>query len=221
MRRRSENVGKFVKGHIGYKSMLGKHHTEKSRERMSDAKMGKPSWNKGIPHTEETIKKIRDKRKLQIMKPRTQKSKDKQSLSITKVWCNNKNMGMTGKHHSEETKKKFKLLRAQRVLPKKDTSIELKIQNELSSKHIQFWKHYPTYGQPDIVIQKSPAMAIFCDGDYWHNRPEVKVRDYKINEQLRAAGWLVLRYWEHEINANVEGVVDEIENILLRENYAK
>lgn len=40
-------------------------------------------------------------------------------------------------------------------------------------------------------------------------------KGFKFNEQLRNDGWLVLRYWEHEINANVEDCVDEIEDIIL------
>jgi hypothetical protein len=35
-----------------------------------------------------------------------------------------------------------------------------------------------------------------------------------VNEYLRNRGWLVLRYWEHEINANIESVVNEIEEVL-------
>lgn len=38
--------------------MYGKHHTEASKQLMSQHKKGQIPWNKGIPHSEETKKKI-------------------------------------------------------------------------------------------------------------------------------------------------------------------
>ncbi|QIR70707.1 very short patch repair endonuclease [Kocuria sp. KD4] len=76
----------------------------------------------------------------------------------------------------------------------------------------------------DIVFTKK-KIAIFIDGCYWHGCPEHchltssnydywlqkiegnKRRDAQTNAHLRAAGWTVLRYWEH---TPAEDVVDEI-----------
>jgi very-short-patch-repair endonuclease len=67
-------------------------------------------------------------------------------------------------------------------------------------------------------------IAIFADGCYWHNckdcrygkaRLEKEKNDKMTNVYLQSQGWLVLRYWEHEILANPEGVVDEIEECLM------
>jgi very-short-patch-repair endonuclease len=44
---------------------------------------------------------------------------------------------------------------------------------------------------------------------------EIWQHDSEINHTLQSQGWLVLRYWEHEIKANTEGVVDEIEDCLM------
>ena len=33
--------------------MYGKHHTDEAKKKMSESHMGKPTWNKGIPLTEE------------------------------------------------------------------------------------------------------------------------------------------------------------------------
>lgn len=38
--------------------MLGKKHTEESKQKMSESKKGQPAWNKGIPLTEETKLKL-------------------------------------------------------------------------------------------------------------------------------------------------------------------
>lgn len=43
--------------------MYGKHHTEESRKRMSEHRRGQLPWNKGIPHTEVTKKKISEANK--------------------------------------------------------------------------------------------------------------------------------------------------------------
>jgi len=57
-------------------------------------------------------------------------------------------------------------------------------------------------------------IAIYVDGDYWHGNPdkynelsgnqaEVRQRDRRFNEQLRLAGYTVLRFWEADLNENM------------------
>ena len=85
--------------------------------------------------------------------------------------------------------------------------------SELNSRKMPFEKHKSILGitQPDAFIE--PNICIYADGDYWHSRPEVAMRDERINEALQK-NFLVLRYSEKEINANVEGCVDEIEEVM-------
>jgi DNA mismatch endonuclease (patch repair protein) len=67
----------------------------------------------------------------------------------------------------------------------------------------------------DMVFRPT-KVAVFIDGCYWHGCPEHYVppktnpgywsdkvarnmaRDRDTDERLRAAGWLVLRFWEHD-----------------------
>ncbi|QKW10774.1 DNA mismatch endonuclease Vsr [Streptomyces sp. NA04227] len=67
----------------------------------------------------------------------------------------------------------------------------------------------------DIVFRPA-EVAVFIDGCYWHGCPEHYVpprtnegywsakvernmaRDRDTDSKLKAAGWLVLRFWEHE-----------------------
>lgn len=67
----------------------------------------------------------------------------------------------------------------------------------------------------DIVFRPA-KLAVFIDGCYWHGCPEHYVppktnpgywsdkvarnmaRDKDTDEQLRTAGWTVLRFWEHD-----------------------
>jgi len=77
----------------------------------------------------------------------------------------------------------------------------------------------------DIVFRR-PRIAIFLDGCYWHGCPEhyktpgtnggywsAKIasnvrRDLDTNTRLEQAGWLVLRFWEHEDPGAVCAVVE-------------
>lgn len=73
----------------------------------------------------------------------------------------------------------------------------------------------------DIVFTKQ-RIAVFIDGCFWHGCPEHGTRSFKTNadywnpkiarnikrdvdttEQLRAAGWTVLRFWEHTASVEV------------------
>ncbi|MHC5261364.1 very short patch repair endonuclease [Streptomyces sp. UC4497] len=66
------------------------------------------------------------------------------------------------------------------------------------------------------MVFRPVKVAVFIDGCYWHGCPEHYVRpktnegywsskvagnvsrDRDTDQQLRAAGWTVLRFWEHE-----------------------
>ena len=89
-----------------------------------------------------------------------------------------------------------------------NTSIEIKMQNELTLCNIDFQLQKAIIGIPDIFIE--PNICIFCDGDYWHNRPGSHERDTYVNKTLTAQGYKVLRFWEHAINASSEKCVQQI-----------
>lgn len=87
-------------------------------------------------------------------------------------------------------------------------------------------------GKPDIVFTKA-RVAVFCDGDFWHGRNlndrltkleaghnapywVAKItgnvaRDQRHNEELKQAGWTVLRYWETDISKYTSQIASEIE----------
>jgi DNA mismatch endonuclease Vsr len=70
-------------------------------------------------------------------------------------------------------------------------------------------------GTPDLLLHAG-RMAIFIDGCFWHACPDHvsapashqeywgpkiernRIRDMEVNEMLAAAGWTVVRVWEHE-----------------------
>ncbi len=161
--------------------------------KIGEARKGHTPWNKGKPgcYSEETLRKM---------------SKNRMGQP---AW----NKGIPCR---EETKQKIREARLRQVIPTKDTSIEVAIQNELNQRGIIFEKHLPVCGvcQPDIVFTDR-KIAIQCDGDYWHNLPYNVEKDRRQDKILRENGWQILRFWGSEIKADVFKCVNQIETVLL------
>lgn len=82
-------------------------------------------------------------------------------------------------------------------------------------------------GKPDIVFQKI-KVCVFLDSDFWHGwyyprwkhllkndfwRDKIKnnrQRDKKTTAYLRRKGWIVLRFWEHNIKKDLDMAVKKI-----------
>ena len=93
-----------------------------------------------------------------------------------------------------------------------NTGIELKIKELLNKNKIDHISQYlfkNKYLCDFAILNKK--IIIECDGDYWHNRPGAKEKDEKRDEYIKKNGWFILRFWEHEINKNI----DLVENIIL------
>lgn len=91
-------------------------------------------------------------------------------------------------------------------------------------------------GSPDIAITKY-HIAIFIDGEFWHGKdwekrkPRLKsnreywiekieenmTRDQRNDNELRALGWIVIRFWEKDVKRNLNScasvVINEIADI--------
>lgn len=101
----------------------------------------------------------------------------------------------------------------------RDTAPELAVRRLLHAAGLRYRVNYrPLPGlrrTADIVFTRK-KIAVFIDGCFWHSCPEHatspkansdywlpkleanRARDADTNAQLRAAGWTVLRYWEHQ-----------------------
>ena len=116
----------------------------------------------------------------------------------------------------------------------KDTTIEMMLRKKLWEKGYRYRKNYNKLaGKPDIVFPKY-KIAIFCDSTFWHgyNWEEKKKRigtnreywikkiegnierDKRINQELIADGWIVLRFWETDIKKNLDECVAKIEEAI-------
>lgn len=101
-----------------------------------------------------------------------------------------------------------------------DTEPEIKLRRALHASGLRFRKDFVVRvdgarAKADIVFTRR-RVAVFLDGCFWHgcpahcriptrNRPywEAKIernreRDNRINAAFSAAGWRVVRVWEHE-----------------------
>jgi DNA mismatch endonuclease (patch repair protein) len=97
----------------------------------------------------------------------------------------------------------------------KNSKAECLVFSYLRKEKIYFQKHYKkATGNPDIALPRK-QIAVFIDGDFWHGRHLEKVtndkfwldkinkninRDLKVNSELKAEGWRILRVWESDIN---------------------
>lgn len=111
------------------------------------------------------------------------------------------------------------------------TSIERRLDLDLwCSTSAEYWKNYRKLpGSPDIVLPKY-HIAIFCDGEFWHGYNWAKKkkhikrnrkywihkiennmkRDKRQTKQLRQMGWIVLRFWGHNIQEHPIYCIDII-----------
>lgn len=114
---------------------------------------------------------------------------------------------------------RLKLLRG---IPVENTNIEVILQKELNRIGINYFTHYDVaFGKPDIFI--SPDLCIFVDGCYWHSCPEhystnghpkAKRRDNKVNKTLLSQRYKILRFWEHDINNNLDICIKKIKDTI-------
>lgn len=107
----------------------------------------------------------------------------------------------------------------------KNTQPELALRRALWAVGVRGWKCHPSgvAGKPDIGFTKW-KVAVFVDGCFWHGHPDfftpgksgsywdekierTKARDAAANESLVNAGWLVLRFWDFEVEADVDACV--------------
>jgi len=84
-------------------------------------------------------------------------------------------------------------------------------------------------GKPDFAFP-SVKVAVFCDSNFWHgyqwkkSRSAFKrrkrywfkkiernmARDKKVNKELKKEGWKVMRFWEHEIEKELDQCAQKV-----------
>jgi G:T-mismatch repair DNA endonuclease (very short patch repair protein) len=141
------------------------------------------------------------------------------SLKGRDVW--NKGLTLEDERVKRNVKNLFEARKYQ-IMPLKDSSIEIKIQNFLSQLHLEYFTHkYISIRhayQCDIFIPKQETEGVIipkntileCDGCFWHgcslcnqelNNKQKKqlAKDNRRTKELIGQGFRVIRLWEHEI----------------------
>ena len=111
-------------------------------------------------------------------------------------------------------------------------STELRFRGKLAQSKIKGWEIRPKMKYSPDFIFRAKRIAIFIDGCFWHACPICKKipssnseywekkfkrnmeRDQKAKKELENDGWIVLRFWEHEISDNLDHCIETLKKHL-------
>ncbi len=173
--------------------MFGRKHSDKAKLKISLANKGRKN-NQIYNYTGKKISCLRCGKKRYI-----EKSIIKNSVH-GRFFCS---PNCKGKYFKDNKLSYLIEYRKYHVMPKKDTKIEVKMQNLLKELGIKFITHrymkeIKHAYQCDIFI-RSMKLVIECDGVYWHNYPLGNELDIIRTQELFDAGFRVLRFWGSEV----------------------
>jgi DNA mismatch endonuclease (patch repair protein) len=112
-----------------------------------------------------------------------------------------------------------------------DTSPEMLLRRGLHALGFRYSLSSRLPGRPDIVFP-SRGVALFVDGCFWHRCPEhfvmpatnrskwleklekIVPRDRRVDQELGALGWTVVRVWEHEIRRTLDETLKRVCSLL-------
>ncbi|MGB6501611.1 MAG: DUF559 domain-containing protein [Thermoplasmata archaeon] len=98
----------------------------------------------------------------------------------------------------------------------KETAIESLMYLELERRGVTFVKQQVVDGLWVVdALVPGPRIVIECDGEYWHGRPDMQVRDARKDGYLKSRGYTVLRFPEAAIRADVGQCVDQVVSTLV------
>lgn len=110
----------------------------------------------------------------------------------------------------------------------RNTGPEVSLRRALWANGIRGWRVHAKGlpGKPDLAFTRW-KIAVFVDGRFWHGHPDfftpgksgpywdakiarTQERDRLANEALEATGWWVLRFWDFEIEDDVDACVRRV-----------
>jgi DNA mismatch endonuclease (patch repair protein) len=123
------------------------------------------------------------------------------------------------------------------VTRRRDTSAEVAIHRLLQRRRLRFQVEHqvlPDSRRRADIVFVGAKVVVFIDGCFWHSCPlhrtkpkanaawwaaklaQNRRRDAETNRQLRQAGWLVERVWEHEAPEAAAARIEDLVRIRLR-----
>lgn len=121
--------------------------------------------------------------------------------------------------------------RIMQAIKPRDTRPELAIRRLIHAQGLRYrvsFRPIPDLRRTADVVFTRRRVAVFIDGCFWHSCPahgrepmknseywlpklqRNRERDAETNTTLTAAGWTVLRYWEHESPAEVAAAISAV-----------
>lgn len=117
-----------------------------------------------------------------------------------------------------------------RKVKSQETTLEKILRSALWKAGIRFRKNDKSlFGKPDVSIKRK-RIVIFVDSCFWHGcREHVRMpktnrqywikkiernvkRDAVVSEYYKETKWLILRVWEHQLNIDLDKIVNEIKS---------
>lgn len=113
----------------------------------------------------------------------------------------------------------------------RDTSCEVQLRSAVHRRGLRYSLRSRLPGRPDLAFVRGRT-AVFVDGCFWHGCPlhcrrpstnraywDAKIarnesRDRRVDGELRALGWRVIRVWEHEVRRSPARVAARIERVV-------
>lgn len=122
-----------------------------------------------------------------------------------------------------------------RRVRRRDTAPELALRRELTRRGMRYRVDYARApGRPDVALV-GRRVAVFVDGEFWHGKKlsverladmpqywrrkiERNVeRDTRVNDELHALGWTVVRITDRAIGRDLQGAADIVEQAALHQ----
>jgi DNA mismatch endonuclease (patch repair protein) len=122
---------------------------------------------------------------------------------------------------------------------RRDTAPELALRREVHKRGLRYYvdtRPIPELRRTADLLFPRAKVAVFVDGCFWHGCPahhthartnaaywadklaKNRARDQNTNERLRAAGWVVLRFWEH---VPVSEAADQVQSVVSARRFAR
>lgn len=113
----------------------------------------------------------------------------------------------------------------------KDTKPEVALRQALRAAGVRGYRLHrrDIAGRPDLAWL-GRRVAVFVDGAFWHGHPDYyhgqsgpfwdekiaknRARDARVDAELRAAGWTVVRIWDFEVERSLDTAVARVREAL-------
>jgi len=216
----------------------GTKMSKESCDKMSRSHLDKVPWNKGIknPYSEDTIKKTsesiselwknHDYRNQQMESRNNSKSyknrKVKQSITMKKLYEDNPEKGEENsicqknrwKNDESFRERHLECLSKSRKGKRHRSSIEIKFEDELKNQNISYISQMKILNRYIVDFLIEDNIIIETDGNYWHHLSNIIEKDKVRDKTLIDNGFIIFRFWEHEINDNVSNCVKKIKDYI-------